>query len=109
MPGLTRSVRDRSRAVNKLLRALTRSLRSRTGESKEQVQRLTEQIAAQARLAVGQAQKLLEEACPVTPFQSARQTAPGHDICRKVDTATARRWLARTPTRTVDAKPVATR
>lgn len=66
MPELRRTVRDRSRAVNKLLRALTRSLRSRTGDSKERVRKLTEQIAAQARMAVGQAQKLLEEAtsCP---------------------------------------------
>lgn len=62
MPELTRTVRDRSRTVNKLMRALTRSLRCRTGESKEQMQRLTEQIAAQARMAVGQAKKLLEEA-----------------------------------------------
>src|SRR5215813_12056439 len=62
IPGLTRLVRDRSRAANKRIRALNRSLAGRTEQAKQQVQRLTEEIAELAKASLGQARRLLAEA-----------------------------------------------
>ena len=62
IPGLTRQVRDRSRAASKRIRALNRSLAGRTGQAKQEVQRLTEEIAELAKASLGQARRLLAEA-----------------------------------------------
>ena len=62
IPGLTRQVRDRSRAASKRIRGLNRSLAGRTGDAKQQVQRWTEEIAKLAKAALGQARRLLAEA-----------------------------------------------
>jgi len=62
LPGLTRKVRDRSRAAGKRIRELNRSLAGRTGDAKQQVQRLTEEIAELAKASLGQARRLLAEA-----------------------------------------------
>ena len=62
IPGLTRKVRDRSRAASKRTRSLNRSLARRVGDTKQEVQRLTEEIAELAKASLGQAQRLLAEA-----------------------------------------------
>ncbi|HXM58580.1 MAG TPA: transposase [Candidatus Dormibacteraeota bacterium] len=62
IPGLTRKVRDRSRAAGKRTRELGRTLARRTGDAREQVQRLTEEIAELAKASLGQARRLLAEA-----------------------------------------------
>src|SRR5499427_7369541 len=66
IPGLTRKVRDRSRAAGKRTRELNRSLVRRTGDARQQVQRLTEEIAELAKASLGQAKRLLAEAKLVT-------------------------------------------
>jgi IS5 family transposase len=71
VPTLTRRVRDRSRAVQKRLRALGRTLRRRTGEAKAAVRRLTEETAEQTRACIGEARKVLAEA------RRSRSRAPG--------------------------------
>jgi IS5 family transposase len=62
VPGLTRKVRNRSRAAGKRIRELSRSLARRTGDAKQEVQRLTEEVAGLAKASMGQARRLLEEA-----------------------------------------------
>src|SRR5262249_40046739 len=62
IPGLTRKVRDRSRAAGKRIRELNRSLAGRTGDAKQHIQRLTEEIAELAKASLGQARRLLAEA-----------------------------------------------
>lgn len=62
IPGLSRRVRDRSRAAAARNRELNRSLKRRTGEAKADVQRLTEQLAGLAKASLGQARRLLAEA-----------------------------------------------
>jgi transposase, IS5 family len=62
IPGLTRRVRDRSRAAGKRTRELGRSLARRTGDAKQDVQRLTEEIGDLAKASIGQAKRLLAEA-----------------------------------------------
>lgn len=62
IPGLTRRVRDRSRAAGKRTRELGRTLNRRTGDAKQEVQRLTEEIAELAKASLGQARRLLAEA-----------------------------------------------
>lgn len=55
IPGLTRTVRNRSRAAGKRLRELNRSLARRTGDAPQQVQRITEAVAALAKASLAQA------------------------------------------------------
>jgi transposase, IS5 family len=62
IPGLARTVRNRSRAAGKRTRELNRSLARRTGEAKQEMQRLTEEIAELAKASMGQARRLLAEA-----------------------------------------------
>jgi transposase, IS5 family len=62
IPGLTRTVRDRSRAAAKRARELGRSLARRTGDAKQEVQRLTEEMAGLAKTSIGEAKRLLAEA-----------------------------------------------
>ena len=62
LPGLTRTVRNRSRAAGRRMRELSRSLARRTDDAKQEVQRLTEQIAQLAKAAMGQCRRLLTEA-----------------------------------------------
>jgi IS5 family transposase len=62
IPGLTRKVRNRSRAAGRRIRELNRSLARRTGEAKQEVQRLTEAVAELAKASMGQARRLVEEA-----------------------------------------------
>jgi transposase, IS5 family len=64
IPGLTRKVRDRSRAAGRRIRELNRTLARRTGDAKQEVQRLTEEIAELAR--------------PRPPPCSRRQRADDH-------------------------------
>ena len=72
IPGLTKRVRDRSRAAARRVRDLNRSLRRRTGEAKQEVQRLTEEVGALAKASVGQARRLLVEAKEATSDQRLR-------------------------------------
>jgi IS5 family transposase len=62
VPGVTRCVRDRSRAVGQRLRELGRTLRRRTGQAKAEVERLTREAAAQAEISVKEARRLLADA-----------------------------------------------
>ena len=62
IPGLTRKVRNRSRAAGRRIRELNRSLVRRTGDTKQEVQRLTEEVAELAKASLGQARRLLDEA-----------------------------------------------
>lgn len=62
IPGLTRKVRNRSRAAGRRIREMNRSLAGRTGEAKQEVQRLTEAVARLAKTSAAQAKRLLEEA-----------------------------------------------
>ena len=62
IPGLARTVRDRSRAAGKRIRELNRSLARRTGDAKQAVERLTQEIGSLAKSSVGQAKRLLAEA-----------------------------------------------
>jgi transposase, IS5 family len=62
IPGLTRQVRNRSRAAGRRIRELNRTLARRTGDAKQEVQRLTEEIAELAKASLGQARRLLAEA-----------------------------------------------
>lgn len=62
IPGLTRKVRNRSRAAGRRIRELNRTLARRTGDAKQEVQRLTEEIAELAKASLGQALRLLAEA-----------------------------------------------
>jgi len=62
IPGLTRRVRDRSRAAGKRTRELGRTLTRRTGDAKQEVQRLTQEIGELAKESLGQARRLLVEA-----------------------------------------------
>jgi IS5 family transposase len=62
IPGLSRTIRDRSRSANKRVRELGRSLARRTGEAKQEVQRLTEELACLAKASTGQARRLVTEA-----------------------------------------------
>ena len=62
IPGLTRGVRNRSRAAGKRMRELNRSLTRRTGDAPQQVQRLTEAVAELAQASLRQARRLLAEA-----------------------------------------------
>jgi IS5 family transposase len=73
MPTVHETVRDRSRAVGKRLRALGRSLRRRTGEAKGAVQRFTEEAAAQVRASVREAQRLLAAAGPTASRRRGRR------------------------------------
>ncbi len=72
IPGLTKRVRDRSRAAARRVRELNRSLRRRTGEAKQEVQRLTEEVGALAKASVGQARRLLLEVKEATRGQRMR-------------------------------------
>ncbi len=72
IPGLTKRVRDRSRAAARRVRELNRSLRRRTGEAKQDVQRLTEEVGALAKASVGQARRLLVEVKEATRGQRMR-------------------------------------
>jgi transposase, IS5 family len=62
IPGLTRKVRDRSRAAGRRTRELNRTLARRTGDARQDVQRLTEEIAELAKASLGQATRQLAEA-----------------------------------------------
>lgn len=62
IPGLIKTVRDRSRAAGTRIRELNRSLARRTGDAKQAVQRLTEEVAGLAKASMGQARRLLAEA-----------------------------------------------
>jgi IS5 family transposase len=73
IPGLTRRVRDRSRAAARRVRELNRNLRRRTGEAKQEVQRLTEEVGALAKASVGQARRLLVEAKDATRDRQLRR------------------------------------
>ncbi len=77
IPGLTRKVRNRSRAAGKRLRELNRSLARRTGDAPQQVQRLTEAVAELAKASLGQARRLLAEAkeAAVSGSRSAHRRA----------------------------------
>ncbi len=72
IPGLTRTVRNRSRAAGKRLRELNRTLARRTGDAPQQVQRLTEAVAGLAKASLGQARRLLAEAKPAAGRVSRR-------------------------------------
>ena len=61
-PRMRATVRDRSRAVAKRLRALGRSLRRRSGEAKKDVHRFTEEAAEQVRASAREARRLLTRA-----------------------------------------------
>ncbi|MGH2719852.1 MAG: transposase [Actinomycetota bacterium] len=62
VPDATKHVVDRSRAVQKRVRAIGRSLRKRTGQAKAAVQALTEQAGAQVARSLGESRTLLAEA-----------------------------------------------
>ncbi len=62
VPDATRHVVNRSRSVQKRVRAIGRSLRRRTGEAKAAVQTLTEEAAARVGLSVRESTKLLAQA-----------------------------------------------
>src|ERR1700737_5008557 len=67
IPGLTKKVRNRSRATGRRIRELNRSLARRTGDARQEVQRLTEAVAELAKASMGQARRLLEEAKQAAP------------------------------------------
>jgi IS5 family transposase len=75
IPGLSKTVRDRSRAAGKRTRELDRSLARRTGDAKQAVQRLTEEVAELAKASMGQAKRLLAEA--KLAMTTARRRWPG--------------------------------
>ncbi len=62
VPSATARVSDRSRAVQKRLRAVGRTLRRRTAEAKGAVRRLTEEAAAQVRATIREARTLVGQA-----------------------------------------------
>jgi len=62
VPDATRHVVNRSRSVQKRVRAIGRSLRRRTGEATAAVQTLTEEAAARVGLSVRESTKLLAQA-----------------------------------------------
>ncbi len=62
VPRAGQHVRDRSRAVNKRLRALGRTLRRRTGEARAAVETLTKEAAVQLKRSLGEAKRLLARA-----------------------------------------------
>jgi transposase, IS5 family len=62
VPSASVHVRDRSRAVQKRLRALGRTLTRRTGEAKRAVQRLTEEAASCVRATIAEARALVRQA-----------------------------------------------
>jgi IS5 family transposase len=62
IPGATKHVVNRSRAVKKRVRAIGRSLRKRTGEAKAAVQTLTEEAAARVATSVRESTTLLAQA-----------------------------------------------
>jgi IS5 family transposase len=71
VPNATKHVVNRSRAVQKRVRAIGRSLRKRTGEAKEAVQVLTEEAAAQVSSSLRESTKLLAQA------RASKATAQG--------------------------------
>jgi IS5 family transposase len=71
VPDATKHVVNRSRSVQKRVRAIGRSLRKRTGEAKAAVQTLTEEAAARVAVSVRESATLLAQA------KASKATAPG--------------------------------
>ncbi len=74
LPRAGQPVRDRTRAVNKRLRALGRTLRRRTGEARTAVETLTREAAVQVQRSLGEAKRLLARARR-SRGKAARQSA----------------------------------
>jgi IS5 family transposase len=78
-------VRDRSRAMGRVLRQITRTIRRRTGEAKAEVLALTEQTGELLTRSVAEARRLA---------RSAQSRARGRGARRKLRTATTLEELA---------------